>query len=241
MITAERQVRQTFVELADTLVDDHDVIAFLDSLAHRVTALLDVAACGLVVVDHRDTLNLIAATSEDTRMLELMQLQSSEGPCQECFQSGHPVHHDDLAHADDRWPRFAPAASERGFRSVHALPMRLRDSVIGAMNLFRTTSQPLDAERIALGQALADIATIGIVHERTVRNYEVVTEQLQLALRSRIVIEPAKGILVERLGISIEEAFGILRRHARSNNNKLSETAQAVVDGGLQLWRSKKQ
>lgn len=238
MITAERQVRQTFVELADTLVADYDVIAFLDSLAHRVTSLLDVAACGLVVADHRDTLNLIAATTEDTRMLELMQLQNSEGPCLECYRSGAPVQDHNLADAAERWPRFAPAASERGFRSVHALPMRLRDSVIGAMNLFRTTSQPLDSDRIELGQALADIATIGIMHERTVRHYEVVTEQLQLALNSRIAIEQAKGILVERLGISIEESFDILRRHARSNNNRLSETAQAVVDGNLQLWRT---
>ncbi|HEX6198127.1 MAG TPA: GAF and ANTAR domain-containing protein [Jiangellaceae bacterium] len=237
MITAEQQVRRTFVELADTLVADYDIIAFLDTLAHRVTSLLDVAACGLVVADQHDTLNLIAATTEDTRMLELMQLQNSEGPCLECYQSGSPVQDHDLAKADGRWPRFAPAADARGFRSVHAFPMRLRDSVIGAMNLFRTTSQPLDSDRIELGQALADVATIGIMHARTVHHYEVVTEQLQLALNSRIVIEQAKGILVERLGISIEEAFSILRQHARTNNNKLSETAHAVVDGRLHLSR----
>lgn len=233
MIAPERQVRRTFVELADTLVADYDIIAFLDSLAHRVVSLLDVAACGLVVADHHDTLNLIAATTEDTRMLELMQLQNSEGPCFECYHSGVPVHDGDLAKAAGRWPRFAPAARGRGFRSVYALPMRLRDSVIGAMNLFRTTSQPLESGRLELGQALADVATIGITHARAVSHYEVVTEQLQSALNSRIVIEQAKGILVERLGVSIEEAFGLLRQHARSNNNKLAETAHAVIEGKL--------
>lgn len=237
MIAAEQQVRQTFVELADTLVDDYDTIAFLDALAHRVTNLLDVAACGLVLADHRDALNLIAASDEDSRMLELMQLQNSEGPCLECYRTGAPVQHADLADADKRWPRFAPAAHQRGYRAVHALPMRLRKSVIGAMNLFSSVPRPLNPDQIELGQALADVATIGIMHERTVRQYEVVTEQLQSALNSRIVIEQAKGVLAERLGTSTEEAFNILRQHVRSNNHKLSETALAVVDGSLHLSR----
>lgn len=235
MSTTEQLVQRTFVELADTLVDDYDIIAFLDTLAHRVTDVLDVTACGLVLVDHHGVLNLVAASSDDSRILELMQLQNSEGPCLDCYTSGVPVHCADLNDEGGRWPRFAPAACEKGFRGVHALPMRLRESVIGAMNLFTSRVQPLGNDRIALGQALADIATIGIMHERTIRQYEVVTEQLQTALNSRILIEQAKGVLAERLGTSIDEAFRLLREYARTRNKKLVDIARAIVDGRLQL------
>ena len=235
MSTTEQLVQRTFVELADTLVDDYDVIGFLDTLARRVTELLDVTACGIVLADHHGVLNLVAASSDDSRMLELMQLQNSEGPCLECYTSGAPVHCADLTAEGIRWPRFAPAACGRGFRGVHAIPMRLRESVIGAMNLFTARVQPLGTDRIALGQALADIATIGIMHERTIRQYEVVTEQLQTALNSRILIEQAKGVLAERLGTSIDEAFSLLRKYSRTRNEKLVDIARAIVDGRLQL------
>ena len=235
MSTTEQLVQRTFVELADTLVDDYDVIAFLDTLARRVTDVLDVTACGLVLVDHRGVLNLVAASSDNSRMLELMQLQNSEGPCLDCYTSGGPVHCADLAEGRIQWPRFALAALERGFRGVHALPMRLRDSVIGAMNLFTSRVQPLEPDRIELGQALADVATIGIMHERTLRQYEVVTEQLQTALNSRILIEQAKGVLAERLGTSIDEAFSLLRKYARNRNEKLVDIARAIIDNDLEL------
>lgn len=231
MSTTERLVQRTFVELADTLVDDYDVISFLDTLAHRVAGLLEVDACGLTLVDHHGTVNLVAASSEDSRLLELVQLQNSEGPCLDCYRTGAPVHCADLTIADGRWPRFAPTARGMGFNAVHALPMRLRDTVIGALNLFSVTPQPLAPDRIELGQALADVATIGIVHERTVRQYEVVTEQLQAALNSRIRIEQAKGVLAERMAVSVDEAFHMLRTHARASNQKLSAIAQAVIDG----------
>lgn len=235
MRTIERLVQRTFVELADTLVDDYDVIAFLDTLAGRVPKLLDVAACGVVLVDHHGMLNLVAASSEDSRMLELVQLQNAEGPCLDCYNTAAPVVVADLNDAADRWPQFAPTARARGFRAVHALPMRLRDTVLGAMNLFSTTPGPLNGGRIELGQALADVATIGIVHERAVRQYEVITEQLQTALNSRILIEQAKGVLAERLNVTVEEAFITLRDHARSTGRKLVDTAQLVIDGTAEI------
>lgn len=235
MSTTERLIQRTFVELADTLVDDYDIISFLDTLAQRVADLLGVSACGLVLVDHHGTLNLVAASSEESRMLELVQLQSAEGPCLDCYRTGAPVHSADLAAADDRWPRFAAAARAAGYQAVHALPMRMRDTVIGAMNLFSAGTQPLDADAVELGQALADVATIGIVHERTVRHYEVVTEQLQTALNSRILIEQAKGVLAERQHISVDQAFDYLRSHARATNHKLVDTAAEVVDGSIDI------
>lgn len=234
MNTTDRRVRETFVELADTLVDDYDVIGLLDLLAHRVVELLDVTACGVVLVDHHGTLNLVAASTEEARLLELSELQNDEGPCLDAYRTGAPVSEEDLAaDGDDRWPRFAPAAREAGFTSVHALPLRLREVVIGAMNLFGTATGRLDGESLALGQAMADVATIGILHERAVRQYESVAGQLQSALDSRIVIEQAKGVLAERLTISVDDAFTVLRAHARSTNRKLRAVAEDVVAGSI--------
>ena len=233
MTTSDRQLREAFVELADTLVDDYDIIDFLDILAQRVVDMLGVTACGIVLMDHHANLTLVAASTEQTRLLELFQLQNSEGPCYECHQTGVAVHSTDLRADDERWPRFAPAARASGYVAVHALPMRLRDTAIGAMNLFDEAEGTLDEEAITLAQALADVATIGILHERTVRQYETVTEQLQAALNSRIVIEQAKGVLAERLSISVDESFTIMRDHARSSNQKLRDVAGAVVVGIL--------
>ncbi|MFG2002132.1 GAF domain-containing protein [Spirillospora sp. NPDC048911] len=230
-----RRVRATFVELADTLVDDYDVIDFLDTLAQRVVELLDVAACGVLLADHRGNLNLLAASSQQSRLLELFQLQSSQGPCLECFRSGRSVQCDDLTKADSRWPLFAPASVASGYAAVHALPMRLREEIIGAMNLFSATPGPMTRDDLELGQALADTATIGILHERTVRRHEEVADQLQAALNSRILIEQAKGVLAQRLDITVDEAFTALRGHARSTNTKITKIAGAVIDGSLRI------
>lgn len=232
-----RRIRGTFVEMADTLVADYDVIDFLDTLAQRVVELLGVTACGVLLADHYGTLNILAASTEQTRLLELFQLQNSQGPCLDCYRTGDSVQCADLAQADAhaRWPLFAPAASATGFAAVHALPMRLRDQIIGAMNLFSATPGTLDTEEIELGQSLADVATIGILHERTVRRRDEVTEQLQAALNSRILIEQAKGAVAQQLGISVDQAFNVLRSHARNTSTKITDVATAVIDGGLRI------
>jgi transcriptional regulator with GAF, ATPase, and Fis domain len=237
MTTSDRRVREVFVELTDTLVGDFDIIDFLDRLAARCVELLDVTACGLLLVDHRGNLNLLAASTERARLLELLQLQGSQGPCLETYHSGRAVHCTDLSGADAtaRWPRFAPAAAEAGFMSVHALPMRLRTEVIGAMNLFSAVQDPPDGEIIELGQSLANAATIGILHQRALHHREMVTEQLQGALNSRILIEQAKGFVAERQGVPVDEAFAALREYARAGNRKLLEVAEAVTDGRLSL------
>lgn len=233
MTSTDRAVRDTFVQLADTLVDEFDVIDFLDMLSHRTVELLQISACGVMVADHNDGLNVVAASSERTRSLELYQLQNVEGPCQECYQTGERVRSDDLADDDLRWPKFAPIARAAGFTAVEAVPMRLRDEVIGAMNLFSVTAQELDQQTVDLGQALADMATIGILHERVVRERQMLAEQLQTALDSRIVIEQAKGVIAERTGVSVQQAFGELRSYARRNNRKLADVAAAVIEGDV--------
>jgi GAF domain-containing protein len=221
---------QTFVELTDTMVADFDVIDFLHVLTSRSAELLDVSAAGLLLADPRGGLRVLAASTEAARLLELFQLQSDQGPCLDCFRSGQPVEATDLS-TDQRWPRFAAAAGQAGFSAVQALPMRLRDQVIGALNLFRGTVGAFDPEVVPVGQALADVATISLLHDRSMRRTDTLNEQLQTALNSRVVIEQAKGKLAERLGIDVDQAFALLRDQARNRNQRLSDLARAFVDG----------
>lgn len=222
---------ETFVELTDTMVADFDVIDFLHVLTDRSAQLLDVSAAGLLLADPRGELRLVAASSEAARLLELFQIQNDQGPCLDCFRAGQPVEVTDLAVAARRWPRFAAAAQEAGFAAVQALPMRLRDQVIGALNLFSASPGALSAADIRVGQALADVATISLLHERSMRHSDVLNEQLQTALNSRVLIEQAKGKLAERLGLDMEQAFNLLRDSARSRNLRLSDLARAFIDG----------
>jgi transcriptional regulator with GAF, ATPase, and Fis domain len=221
----------TFVELTDTMVAGFDVIDFLHVLTDRSVQLLDVSAAGLLLADPRGELRVVAASSEAVRLLELFQIQSDQGPCLDCFRSGQPVQAADLAAEAQRWPRFAPAAGQAGFAAVQALPMRLREQVIGALNLFRARPGAFDPAEVRVGQALADVATISLLQERNMRHSDTLNEQLQTALNSRVIIEQAKGKLAERLGLDMEEAFNLLRESARTSNRRLSDLAQAFVNG----------
>jgi transcriptional regulator with GAF, ATPase, and Fis domain len=234
---AEIALTDVFVELADTLVDDFDMTDFLHMLTERCVQLLGVSAAGLLLTDERGSLQLVAASSERTRVLELFQLQDDEGPCLDCFRGGEPVSVADLG-AVHRWPRFTAAAAAVGFSSVHALPMRLRNEVIGALNLFDVRSNTLDGGRLRVGQALADVATIGLLQQRAIRQRDTLTEQLQTALNSRVLIEQAKGVVAERLGANMDEAFTLLRRQARRTNQPMGALSQAIVDGTVHISRT---
>ncbi len=222
----------TFIDLADTMVADFDVIDFLHVLTDRSVALLAASAAGVMLADPRGELRVAAASSEEAGLLELFQLQNDQGPCLECFRTGRAVTATDLAGPAPRWPRFAEAATRAGFATVEALPMRLRDQVIGALNLFRADPGQFDPAELRIAQALADVATIGLLHERNVRRREAVSEQLQGALNSRVAIEQAKGKLAERLGIDMDRAFRMLRDYARNSNQHLTDVARDFVTAG---------
>ncbi len=220
----------TFVDLADTMIADFDVIDFLHMLTDRSVRLLSVSAAGVLLSDLRGQLRVAAASSEAAGLIELFQIQNDQGPCLDCFRTGQPVTAVGLAGLEQRWPRFAVTAAQAGFDNVHALPMRLRDQVIGALNLFGTGTSPLGQADLRIGQALADVATIGLLQERNVRRAETLAEQLQSALNSRVVIEQAKGRLAERLGLDMDQAFALLREHARSTNQRLTDVARNIID-----------
>jgi hypothetical protein len=235
MLPYEARLAATFVELADTLIDDFDVIEFLHVLTGRCVELLEATAAGLMLADGIGELRVMASSSERARLLELFELQNAEGPCLECYRTGTSVAIPDLAREEHRWPRFAVQARDAGFRAVQALPMRLRRTTIGALNLFRADVGAPKPRDLLIAQAFADVATIGILQERLVREAQTTTAQLQIALDSRIAIEQAKGVLAERAGVSMDEAFHALRNYARRTHHRLSELARSVVEGGINI------
>jgi len=224
------RLAQVFVEVADTLVDEFDLIEFLQLVTSRTAEIVDSHAAGLLLADSANRLHFMAASDENTELLELFQVQNHEGPCLDCFHSGQPVVNADLAEAADRWPLFAPRAVAAGFRSVHAIPLRLRSSTVGALNLFDNHTGRLEPDEVHVVQALADVATIGLLQERAIRRAEVLSEQLQAALNSRVVVEQAKGAVAQFHGIGVDQAFELIRGYSRRNQRRLSELAQALVD-----------
>jgi GAF domain-containing protein len=232
-LAREQDVTATLVRLADTLVDDFDLVVVLNELTTDCVRLLNVTAAGLLLADTANTLHVVAASSEQTRLLELVQLQREQGPCLDCFHYGVPVSANDLTAELGRWPLFVAAALATGYQSVHALPLRLRDRVIGALNLFSAEPGHLTPEATTLGQALADMATISILQERALRAGEHTANQLQEALVSRVALEQAKGVLAERGDVSMDDAFVLLRKYARDHNLRLRDVSQRIIDKTL--------
>jgi GAF domain-containing protein len=224
---------KAFVELADSLVTDFDVVDLLTTLTDRCVDVLDVDAAGLMLLAPDGELRVMASSSEAMRVLELFELQSQEGPCLDCYRTGQPVAHHDLSGADGPWPRFREEAVQAGFRSVHALPMRLRGNVLGALNLFHIEAGAMRVSDVEAAQALADVATIAILANQAARESQIVNEQLTHALNSRVLIEQAQGMVAERLGLDMEGAFNALRVHARNHNLKLVALAQDVIRGAV--------
>ncbi len=229
----EVKLARTLVDLADTLVADFDVVELLTLLADRCVDVLDVGAAGLMVAAPNGDLRVMASSSETVRLLELFELQSEEGPCLDCYRTGQAVVNQDLAAVDGRWPRFVAEALAAGFHSVHALPMRLRGTVIGALNLFHIDPGEMRKADVDAAQALADVATIAILQHRATAEVQVLNEQLNQALNSRIVIEQAKGMVAERKAVDMEEAFVTLRSYARNHNLRLADVAREVIAGTL--------
>jgi GAF domain-containing protein len=231
MTTVSHQRLATiFVEIADTLVDEFDLLDFLHMLTDRAAGLVDAAAVGILLVDAQGTLQFMAGSDENVKLLELFQLQTREGPCLEAFDTAQPVINVNLGAAGARWPQFAAKAAGAGFQSVHAFPLRLRQQTIGALNVFGASKGgDFTGADVVVMQTLADVAAIALLQERAISRGEVLTAQLQGALNSRIVIEQAKGAVAQARGVSVDEAFAGIRTYARNHGRRLTDVAQAIV------------
>lgn len=225
----EEQLFNTFATLSDTLVDDYDIVELLQTLVESCAAVFDITAAGLLLADSEGRLEVVASTSEASRLVEVMQLSAEAGPCIECFITGQTVSVSDISQAPDEWARFRQSAAEQGFASVFAIPLRLRTEVIGALNLLREETGELNAVDARAARALANVATIGILHERSLRETSAVRDQLQYALDARVVIEQAKGVLSHTHGITTDAAFELLRSYSRTHHEKLAATALQIV------------
>lgn len=234
-MSREQQLTLAFVQVADTLTDDFDVIDFLQQLCARCVELLDVAAAGVLLADAREDLQLLAASDERARLLELFALQHDQGPCVACFTSGQARTGVDLSDPQiaEEWPRFTARARADGFTIGHAFPLRLRGRVIGALGLFQTGHAPLVAADTALAQGLADMATISLMQQRTLDHAHTEAANLQYALSSRIILEQVKGILAERWECTVDDAFAALNDYARAHRLKLTQLAREIADGSV--------
>lgn len=231
MVPREAKLTAAFIDVADTMVADYDMIELGHRVCRHCVEFLEADAAGLLLADGRGRLGVLASSNEQARLVELFQLQAEgDGPCLECFVTGRPVTAVDLSAFGGQWPGFVDEALRQGYQSVHALPMLLRDYTIGTLNLFRTSTIPIEATDLALGQALADIATIAILQGRALSHSETVIEQLQGALNSRVIIERAKGVLANLGRVHVDEAFRILRGYARAHNLLLAELARTVTE-----------
>jgi len=225
----ERLLARAFVRLADTLAGEFDIVEFLQGLSADSVEIIGAEAASVMLVNARGELRLVASSEERMRLLELFEIQSAQGPCLDAFGSGHAVQASG-AESRARWPVFAPRASEAGFHALCAVPMRARADIIGALNLFRGNDQPFSDADLEIARAMAQVATIALIQERAIRERSMLAEQLQGALRSRILIEQAKGMLAEQLSMTVDEAFQLLNKYARDHNRGLTDVARHVVD-----------
>jgi GAF domain-containing protein len=232
-MTREADVVQSLVEMADTLVEDYDVVDLLTGVADRCVNLLGVSAAGVMLASPVGSLGLVASSSEAMRLLELFELQEQEGPCLDAFRTGEPVQQENLDAGAGRWPSFSAAAARAGFASASALPLRLREVTIGALNLLSVTRAPMAEADVIVARAFADLATLSIVQHRASAEAQRLNEQLSAALTSRVVIEQAKGVISERTGTDLAGAFSRLRAYARNHNLLLTDVARAAIDGTL--------
>jgi transcriptional regulator with GAF, ATPase, and Fis domain len=225
----EQRLIEAFMDATDMLVADYDVVELLRTLVDNAVAIFDVDAAGIILVNDRGELEVLVSTSESSSLLGVLQLETGEGPCIQAYEERVVVTADSRDEMERRWPTFADAAERAGFDSVHSVPLRIRDTALGSMNLFRSTEGTLDPTDAAAAQALTDVATISILQQRTADSAARVEQQLQQALDSRVVIEQAKGFIAHTLDVDMDTAFRVLRSHARSHQQLLADTARAIV------------
>jgi GAF domain-containing protein len=228
VLQREARLGRLSVDLVNTLTTDFDLYSLLDKLLAGCRELLDISEAGLVLADENGTLHVMAATTESAGHLEALQLQVEEGPAIKAFLGGEVVVIIDIADSVE-WPQFREVALREGYRAVHAIPLRVGENSLGAMCLLSREPGDLNEVDALAGQALADIASIGIVNYRLYSKRETIAEQLQTALNSRVVIEQAKGVIANTYGISPDEAFVRLRRYSRERGERIRDVAQKVV------------
>lgn len=233
--TREGQLLETFVILADTLVSDYDVVDLLHTLVEKCATLLEASAAGIILSAGEGELEVVASTNERSRLVEILQLRAGSGPSVESFTTGQAVAVPDIARTGDKWPKFRAGALAQGFASMHAVPLRRRTTTIGSLNLFWDRTGGLSTADTNTVQALADVATIGILQERAIRESDIVRQQLQHALSSRVLIEQAKGVVAYTHGVDMGDAFDKIREYARNNGLPLADVAERIVKRALTL------
>jgi GAF domain-containing protein len=230
----EARISAAFVSVADTLTTEYDMVDLLHTLVSECAGILGMEAGGLMLVDGNGDLQLMTSTSEAADLVEVMQLAAAAGPCIDCFRTGVAVSVREISESQ-QWPKFRTTAMEQGFHSVLATPMKLRGKILGTMNLFGITAGEVTPRDAAVAQALADVATIGILQERVIQEGHLIEGQLHRALDSRILIEQAKGVIANELSLSMDDAFNLLRKYARDRNLTISSVSEQVSNRAISV------
>lgn len=233
--TTAEDLAEALRRFAALLTDDHSTADILAALGEHATALLGVHGVGVLLREPGGGLSVATANTERGRIVEDLEAELGEGPCSVALATGEQVLEPDLAAALERYPRFAPRALDAGIRSIHALPLTARAEPLGSVDVVSVEERALDARELRVAQLLADVAVAYLANRHAIDRSTTLARQLQGALDSRILIEQAKGKLAERAGISIPEAFGRLRDHARRSRTKIHDVAAAFLRDELRL------
>ncbi|UFU02236.1 GAF and ANTAR domain-containing protein [Ruania suaedae] len=228
---------QKFVQLTaaftEKLVAPYDVDEALRTLAENLTDLLALAGSG-VTLGLEERLRAATAVPPHLAALEHYQEQHQEGPCVSAYHTGEVVAVSDLRE-ETRWPGYRTIAADVGVRAVAGMPMKLAGNAVGALNMYHAEPHIWDDSDLLAARALSNMATAYLIHSSTLSQQNQLSDQLQHALDSRVLIEQAKGVLTQTHALTLTEAYELLRRNARNNGRKVREVADDVVEGRLQL------
>lgn len=235
LMTQEERLVEAIVDVASTPGPGLDVAGLLHSLAATGVDLLDAHSAAVQVADENGALETLASCGEDPRYIELFADHSDDGPGADSYRKATVISAVDLDLEESRWPGYTAKARALGFRSVHGIPMRSRDHVVGGLSLLRTRAGPLVETELVVAQCIATVATLSVVQDRQQRSHERTRRQLEHALRSRIIIEQAKGFLAHDCGETTNQAFTRLRNYSRQRGLRISTVAEEVIAGRLDL------
>lgn len=230
--TPDRRLLQVLVSFASTMVSDYTAEEALDHLMQQVPPLLGVEGAGVMLEDDTGELRFVSASNDGVRLIEEYQVQTGQGPCVLAYETGDPVQADDLTR-EDRFPAFVEVALAGGMAAVHSFPMKMGQTRVGALNLYRCTVGPLPEEGVEVGQLFADIATTYLFSARRHDRLTQQIEGLRATMQESGAVDQAKGVLIHAYGLQDREAFGVLRRHARRHRMRVLDVARALMDGDI--------
>ncbi|WP_438292632.1 ANTAR domain-containing response regulator [Streptomyces sp. HUAS TT7] len=233
-MTPQQRLAEAFVALSGSTTDGPlNIPVTLSVLADRTPPLLGVRAAAVVFAPEQDGAVQVAGSDPEVYRLEHDAAGWCEGPGHDCHRRLSLPSRTALAGrpARQRWPHYTPRAVGLGYTSVVALPLREHTRTSGALILLSDGQSPLPSDMLALGQSMADFTAVALHRAREADRSRTLTAQLEHALTTHAVIEQAKGVIATRLSLPMDDAFALLRKHARAHQRRVRDVAREIVEG----------